>query len=37
MRFFVRKKKKLNPKDILKEMFSVHGGKCFSRKTVPPW
>jgi hypothetical protein len=27
----------LNAKDIHKEMFPVYGGKCLSRKTVPPW
>jgi hypothetical protein len=27
----------LNAKDIHKEMFSVYGGKCLSRKTVHNW
>jgi hypothetical protein len=29
--------KGLTAKDIHKEIFSVYGGKCLSRKTVPPW
>jgi hypothetical protein len=29
--------KGLNAKDILKEMFLVYGGKCFSRKAVHNW
>jgi hypothetical protein len=27
----------LNVKDIYKEMFSVYGGKCLSRKAVHNW
>jgi hypothetical protein len=27
----------LNAKDILKEVFSVHGGKCLSRRAVHNW
>jgi hypothetical protein len=29
--------KELSAKDIHKEMFSVYGGKCLSRKAVPNW
>jgi hypothetical protein len=29
--------KGLNAKDIHKEMFSVYGGKCLSRKAVHNW
>jgi hypothetical protein len=29
--------KRLNKKDIIKEMFPVYGGKCFSRKAVRNW
>jgi transposase-like protein len=29
--------KGLNVKDIHKEMYSLHGGKCLSRKTVRNW
>jgi hypothetical protein len=29
--------KELNAKDIHKEMFSVYGGKCLSRKAVHNW
>jgi hypothetical protein len=29
--------KGLNAKDINKEMFSVYGGKCLSRKAVRDW
>jgi hypothetical protein len=29
--------KGLNTKDFHKEMFPVYGGKCLSRKAVPPW
>jgi hypothetical protein len=29
--------KGLNAKDIHKEMFPVHGGKCLSRKAVHNW
>jgi hypothetical protein len=29
--------KKLNAKDIHKEMFPVYGGKCLSRKAVHSW
>jgi hypothetical protein len=35
MRFFVVKR--LNAKDILKEIFPVYGGKCLSRKAVQKW
>jgi hypothetical protein len=27
----------LNAKNIHKETFPVHGGKCLSRKAVPSW
>jgi hypothetical protein len=27
----------LNARNIRKEMFAVNGGKCLSRKSVPPW
>jgi hypothetical protein len=29
--------KELNAKDIHREMFPVHGGKCLSRKAVHKW
>jgi hypothetical protein len=29
--------KRLNAKDIHKEMFSVYGGKCLSRKAFHSW
>jgi hypothetical protein len=29
--------KELNAKVFHKEMFLVYGGKCLSRKAVPPW
>jgi hypothetical protein len=29
--------KRTNEKDIHKEMFSVYGGKCLSRKAVHKW
>jgi hypothetical protein len=29
--------KRLNAKDIHKEMFLVYGGKCFSRKAIHNW
>jgi hypothetical protein len=29
--------KRLNAKDIHKEMFPVYGGKCLSRKAVRSW
>jgi hypothetical protein len=29
--------KRLNAKDIHKEMFPVYGGKCLSRKAVHNW
>jgi hypothetical protein len=29
--------KEINAKDIRKEMFSVYGGKCLSRKAVHNW
>jgi hypothetical protein len=29
--------KKLNAKDILKEIFPVYDGKCLSRKAVHNW
>jgi hypothetical protein len=29
--------KELNAKDILKEMFHVYGGKCFSCEAVHNW
>jgi hypothetical protein len=29
--------KRLNAKDIHKEIFPVYDGKCLSHKTVPPW
>jgi hypothetical protein len=29
--------KVLNTKNIYKEMFSVYGGRCLSRKTVHNW
>jgi hypothetical protein len=29
--------KRLNAKDIHKDMFPVYGEKCCSRKAVPPW
>jgi hypothetical protein len=29
--------KRLNTKDINKEMFQVYGGKCLSRKAVHNW
>jgi hypothetical protein len=29
--------KGFNAKDIHKEIFSVYGGKCLSRKPVPNW
>jgi hypothetical protein len=29
--------KGLNAKNIHKEMFSVYGGKCFTRKAVHNW
>jgi hypothetical protein len=35
VRFFVGKR--LNAKDIHKEMFPVYGGKCLSRKAVDNW
>jgi hypothetical protein len=35
VRFFVGKR--LNVKDIHKEMFPVYIGKCLLRKAVPPW
>jgi hypothetical protein len=37
VRFFVGKKKKLNPKDIQKEMFPVYCGKCLSHEAVHNW
>jgi hypothetical protein len=29
--------KVLNAKDIRKEIFPIHGGKCLSRKAVHSW
>jgi hypothetical protein len=34
---FILWAKKLNAKDICKEMFPVYVGKNLSRKAVPPW
>jgi hypothetical protein len=35
VRFFVGRR--LNAKDINKEMFPVYGGKCLSRKAIHNW
>jgi hypothetical protein len=35
--FFFLREKELNAKDIHKEIFSVCGGKCLSRKAVHNW